>query len=447
MKYLQGRIARMSTAGLLAGSLVLSLTACGATTTRGAASEDTAQVEISETDTVSDTSASDVAASETDGSTSLASMSSSGVIATADLFTERDLTQTANLTGATQIALQSGQDVQITAEGVYVISGEATDVTITVEAADDAKVQLVLDGASITNEDFPAIYVKNADKVFVTTTEGSTNVLQVTGTFVADGETNTDAVIFSRDDLVLNGLGTLKLSSTDNAVSCKDDLKVTGGTYEVSATSDAFEANESILVADGTLSVTSGKDAFHAENDEDDTTGFIYVCGGAITINATDDGMQATTYLQIDGGTLDITAAEALEATYVQVNGGDVNVAATDDGVNATTKSASIGTPTIEVTGGTLTVAMGQGDTDALDANGNIVVSGGQIDITGQFAFDFDGTSSFTGGTITVNGEQISEISNSMMMGSRGGGMGHGGPHGGSDSQMTQMDTGETYQG
>ena len=146
--------------------------------------------------------------------------------------------------------------------------------------------------------------------------------------------------------------------------------------------------------------------------------------------------MQATTVLQIDDGTFALNAAECLEATYVQVNGGDLSISASDDGINATTKSASMGTPTIEVTGGSMVITMGAGDTDALDANGNIVVSGGTIDITGQFAFDFDGTASFTGGTITVNGEEISEISNSMMGGGMPGGGGFGPMDGGQQEGM-----------
>ena len=157
-------------------------------------------------------------------------------------------------------------------------------------------------------------------------------------------------------------------------------------------------------------------------------------------INAGDDGIQATTYLQIDDGTLTIRAAEALEATYVQINGGTIDISASDDGINASYKSQSIGTPTLEVTGGNLTVNMGSGDTDALDSNGNLIVSGGSIDINAQFAFDYDGTASFTGGTINVNGEQVSVFSNTMMgggmgmapgqgeMGQQQDGMGHGRP-------------------
>ena len=415
--------------GLLAAVLSVSLAGCGSPAASDAASR--------QTFVVSEASAEQAESGQlvedgttTDGAEAvMATVTSSagGKLDAASLFTERDLNQVADLTGASTIILTSGEDVTITAEGVYVISGEATDATIIVEADDSAKVQLVLDGVSVTNSDAPAIYVRSADKVFVTTAEETTNLLQVTGTFVADGETNTDAVIFSKDDLVLNGLGTLQLSSTANGVSSKDDLKVTGGSYVVDTTADAFEANDSIAICDGSFSITSGKDGLHAENDEDDTVGSICICGGSFEIDAASDAIQATTVLQIDGGSFALSAGEALEGTYVQVNGGDIDISASDDGINGTSKSASFGVPTVEIRGGTLSISMAAGDTDAIDVNGDLIVSGGEITISAQFAFDFDGSVSFTGGTVTVNGEQLSEITNSMM----GGGMGGMGPMGG----------------
>ena len=423
MRDMRRAFVRMGGASILAATLTLTLIGCGASTS-ASAEQETGSAVVAQTLT-EDATTDDTRAGTT---ASVASMRPDGVVDTTDLFTDRDLQQTVDTTDASVITVTDGQDVSITEEGVYVLRGEAAEVTVTVEADDTAKVQLVLDGVSITNTDAPAIYVKSADKVFVTTTEGSTNTLQVTGAFVADGDTNTDAVIFSKDDLTLNGLGTLVISSTGNGVTSKDDLKVTGGSYQVSATADGFEAHDSVRIAGGELAIVSGKDAIHAEDDEDDTTGYVYVCGGTLAIDAADDGIQATTYLQIDDGTLTIDAAEALEATYVQVNGGSVSIAATDDGINATYKSQSLGTPTIEVTDGEIQISMAQGDTDALDSNGNLLVSGGTIDITAQFAFDYDGTASFTGGTITVNGEQVTEITNSMMM---GGGMGPGGEMGG----------------
>lgn len=407
---------RMGVASLLAASLSLSLGACG----------QKASAEANLTETVSQE-----ASAETDGSAlvSTANMTTDGALDTTDLFTERDLTQTVDLAGATAYTVSTGQSIQITEEGTYVISGEATNATIYVDAQDSDKVQIVLAGANITNENFPVIYVRSADKVFVTTLEGSTNTLQVTGTFEADGDTNTDAVIFSKDDLTLNGLGTLVINSTANGITCKDDLKVTGGTYNVTAAADTFEANDSIRISDGNFTVTASKDGFHAENSDDNTLGYIYLCGGTYTINATDDGIQATTVLQIDDGTYAINAGEGLEATYVQVNNGNVQIEASDDGINASSKSTFIATPTIDIRGGELTIDMGSGDTDALDANGDLLISGGTVNINAQFAFDFDGNGSLTGGTVYVNGEQVSEIESSMMMGGGPGGMGgHGFP-------------------
>lgn len=337
-----------------------------------------------------------------------------------NMFSDRDLEQEADLSEAQNLNLESGKDITITEEGVYVISGTATDCTIIVEADDTAKVQLVLDGVSITNTDFPAIYVKNADKVFVTTTSSS-NTLTVSGTFTADGETNTDAVIFSKDDIVFNGTGTLTINSSANGITCKNDVKFTGGTYTITSAEDAIEAGDSIRVCDGSFTIKSEKDALHSEDSDDDTTGYVYISGGSFDIDAADDGIQATTYLVIDGGTIDVNAAEALEGTYIQINDGTINIYATDDGINASTKCSTIG-PVIEITGGDITIEMASGDTDALDANGALIITGGNIDITAQFAFDYDSEATFTGGTITVNGEEVTEITESMMMG--GGGFG-----------------------
>ncbi|MBR4927903.1 MAG: carbohydrate-binding domain-containing protein, partial [Oscillospiraceae bacterium] len=251
-----------------------------------------------------------------------------------DLFTERDLTQTADLSEAQTVSVATDSTYTIDKDGVYVLSGTAENFTVVVDAGDEDKVQLVLDGLSVTNENDPVIYVKNADKVFVTSA-GSDSTLTVTGAFSSDGSTNTDAVIFSKDDLVLNGTGTVTVSSTDNGVSCKDDLKVTGGTWNITCTADALEANDSIAVAGGTLNIKTSKDGLHAEYDEDYTVGWITIEGGTLNITAKDDAIHATTVLTVNGGELNITAAEGLEATQVEINGGTVDITATDDGINA----------------------------------------------------------------------------------------------------------------
>ena len=358
---------------------------------------------------------------------STAAVTADGAIDATELFSKRDLTQSADLSEAVAYTVSDGKNVTITAEGVYVLSGSAKNVSVIVDAGDEDKVQLVLDGLTVTNEDSPVIYVKNADKVFVTTAEGSENSLSVTGAFTADGSTNTDAVIFSRDDLVLNGLGSLNVNSTDNGISGKDKIKITGGVLTVSAVDHGIEANDGIAVAGGIITVTSRqKDGLHAENEDDEKEGWIYICGGTLNVSVADDGLHAVSIVQIDGGTLDITAAEGIEATWVQINDGDITISASDDGINGGQKSRSY-TVCIEIHGGNLSITMGQGDTDGIDSNGNLVITGGTISVNAQSPFDYDGTLTHTGGTIIVNGTETDQITNQFGgMGGGPGGMGAG---------------------
>ena len=346
-------------------------------------------------------------------------------------FTKRDLEQTADTSEAQKITVADNKTIDITDEGVYTISGSAENCTIRVNADDSAKVQLVLDGVDIENEDFPAIYVLSADKVFITTTD-SENTLTVSGQFTADGDNNTDAVIYSKDDLVLNGTGTLNVTSYyGNGITCKDDMKITGGTYNVKSALDAFEANDTISVYDGTFNVTTNKDGFHCENDE--AEGSITISDGTFIINGGSDGIQACAVLQINGGDFDITAAEGLEATYIVINDGNITINASDDGINAVTNTNAYETA-IVFNGGNINVSVGQGDTDAIDSNGSIYVNGGTINVTAQMSsFDYDRTAEFNGGTIIVNGQEVSEIPQSMMGGGMRGGMngGMGGGFGG----------------
>ena len=417
---------------LLAGLMIASLAACGGaqSDTAGTTAETSQSATQAVESTASAESTMSVKSGDTEYVTATANVTSNGAINASELFTDRDLRQNADLSEAKSIALSDGQDVSITSAGVYVLSGTASSVTVTVDAADDDKVQIVLSGASITNSSAPAIYVKNADKVFVTTADGTYNSLSVTGAFTADGDTNTDAVIFSKDDLVMNGLGTLTISSTENGISCKDDLKITGGTISITSEADAIEANDSIAIADGTITISSRKDGLHAENDEDNTTGWIYICGGTLDISASSDGIQGTTIVQIDDGTVTVTGSEGIEATYVQINGGNIKVTASDDGINASNKSSQY-TPTAEFNGGYVYISMGQGDTDGIDANGNLYINGGTLDIYANSPFDYDGEAQYNGGTIMVNGETTNQITNQFMGGGMGGMGGMGGQPGG----------------
>ena len=330
----------------------------------------------------------------------------------------------------------SGGTVTVNGPGTYLVSGTLANGGIVVNADKQDKVQLVLNDVSISSDTGAAIYVAQADKVFVTLAEGTSSTLTNGGRFAQDADSEIDAVIYAKDDLTLNGSGSLTISSpAGHGIVGKDDVTVTGGSYAITSADSAMTANDTLAVSGGSFQITTNKDGLHSENSDDDTLGAIYITGGSFVIRAGDDAVHAESLLQIDGGSLDITAAEGLEATYIHINDGQINISATDYGVNAARKSRAY-TPTVEISGGTLTVTMGPGDTDGIDSNGNLIITGGTVNVTAASAFDYDGTASFTGGTVIINGEQADTLPN-QMMGGRGGMMGGRGGMMGDPDAMT----------
>jgi len=364
---------------------------------------------VQSSDTVVEANETSTTSEEKDNTSTVVVVDETSLLATSELFTNRDLEQTVDLSDGNFIELMSHEDVIIDEEGIYVLSGLVEEVTVIVEADDEAKVQIVLDTVSIINEESPAIYVKSADKVFITSTE-SQNYMEVLGEFTPDGETNLDSVIFSKSDLVLNGTGTLEIVSNDgNGITSKDDLKITGGIYTITTSEDAIEANDSIRIYDGDFTIVTNKDALHSENEDDDTLGYLYIREGNFTITAADDAIYGNSMIQIDGGTIDIiTCSEGIEGTYLQINGGDISIYATDDGINAAAKTSY--DVVIEVNGGLIDVKMASGDTDGFDSNGDIYINGGTISVEANSAFDSDGVVELNGGEVTVNGEITTEI-------------------------------------
>ncbi len=362
-----------------------------------------------------------------------------------EAFSKRDLSGeydsaeavTISLNGASAAASSesvqiSGGSVTITAAGTYILTGSLDDGSVIVDATKEDKVQLVLNGVSIQSSDYAAIYVKQADKVFVTLAEGSVNTLANGGSFAQKDDNDVDAVVFAKDDITFNGVGTLHINApAGSGIVGKDEVTITAGVYEITANKHAIRAKDSLAIADGSFTLSASEDGLHAENGDDETLGSIYIADGSFSIQVQDDAIHATTLLRIDSGSFNIQAAEGLEATYIQINGGEISIRASDDGVNAARKS-SLYTPTFEMNDGSLNVVMGAGDTDGIDSNGNILVNGGTINVTGQSSFDCDGSVQYNGGTIIVNGQQLDSIPNQMIgRGGMGGNGGFGGGRGG----------------
>lgn len=240
--------------------------------------------------------------------------------------TKADKSETNETKAASSGVSISGNIITISKEGTYVLSGALSEGQIVVDA-DSAKVQLVLDNVDITCASSASIYVKNADKTFITLAEDSENILMNTAEYEAIDDNNIDAVIFSKDDLTLNGKGTLTINSEyGHGIVSKDDLKLVSGTCNITAKNHALSGKDSVRIAAGTYNLTSGKDGIHSENADDDEKGFVYIASGDFTIESTGDGIDASYVVQIDDGDFEITAgggAENATKTHNDMPGGD----------------------------------------------------------------------------------------------------------------------------
>lgn len=242
--------------------------------------------------------------------------SSSVELLAADMFTDSDLDASWDASTAVSVALSDtgstasadsvkidGSTITLSEEGTYVLSGSLSNGQIVVEAPKTAKLQVVLNGVTISSETSAAIYVKQADKVFLTLADGSVNTLSTSNEYVAIDDNNIDSVIFAKEDLTVNGTGSLSISSAfGHGIVSKDDLVIANGTYTIATASHGLAGKDSVRIADGSFTITSGKDGIHAENADDATLGFLFVADGTFDITAQTDGFDAASVLQIEGG-------------------------------------------------------------------------------------------------------------------------------------------------
>lgn len=237
-----------------------------------------------------------------------------------------------------------GSTVTITEEGTYVLSGSSEDGQVIISADSTSKIQLVLNGLTLTNSDSACVLVTQADKVFITLADGTENTLSDNGQAFSTtvDDSNIDGVIFSKDTLTFNGNGALTIqASANHAIVSKDDLKFTGGTYQITSSGKALSGKDSIRIKDGTFEIDSEDDALHSDNEEDGK-GFVYIEGGTMNIATQDDGIHAENSIAVEGGTINISQSnEGIEALTIDINGGVLNVNSSDDGINASGGSGS----------------------------------------------------------------------------------------------------------
>ena len=275
----------------------------------------------------------------------------------------------------------SGSTVTISAEGSYILTGTLSQGQIRIDAPEDAKVKLLLNGVSLSNSGDAAIYALSADKVVLSTVSGSVNLIASSGEFSTDS--NVDAAIFSRCDLTLSGEGVLNVSCAANhGVVSKDDLKIKSGTIYVEAGGKALCGKDSVTVEGGNISVDCMGDAISTTNSEDAGKGGITVLGGSLNLLTRKAGLDATGDILIEDGSIVISAGDSnvrsgkgvKSDASITVNGGTLKVDAVDDAVHAA--------DAVTVNGGSLTLSTGD---DGIHADNTLTVNAGELNVTGSY--------------------------------------------------------------
>ncbi|MBQ9783470.1 MAG: carbohydrate-binding domain-containing protein [Clostridia bacterium] len=311
-----------------------------------------------------------------------------------------------------------GSTVTITEEATYVISGTLNNGMILVDAAETAKLQLVLKGATVHSATSAPLYIRQADKVFLTLAADTENTLSAGDSFVAIDENTVDGALFSKEDLTLNGEGSLTVTSpAGHGIVCKDDLAITGGAYTVTSASHGLDVNNSVRLSGASLTIDAGKDGIHAEHSEDASLGFVYVFSGTVKIEAEGDGISAGAYVQIEGGDFDlltgggsVNGEKKTSDSYGGFMGGGRPGKPSSSSSSSSTSSTEDSGTSIKgikaatgmlINGGTFTVDSAD---DALHANSSIIVNGGSFSLaTGDDGFHADDTLTVTAGEINVS--------------------------------------------
>ncbi len=344
-------------------------------------------------------------------------------------FTDREKDAGYNDNGATKITLSdndstvdgfgavvSGNEIIITAEGTYVLSGTLTDGSVTVRAGIQDKIQLVLNGVSIAASDRPALYIAQADKVFLTLLSDTENDLTDGSSYTQiDGESTLDAALFSREDLVINGSGTLTVQGRyKHGIVSKDDLVVTGGMLKVTAQNVGMNGKDCVKIGGGVLTIEAGTDGIRSDNEEEASRGYVYIADGDIAITAGNDGIQAQTVLRIAGGRVNLTtgggsanASTNRDGSYNPGWGGGWGRPGDPFGGNNSASSQTESAKGLKsyslltILGGDIVI---DSSDDSLHANGSIEISDGCLTLrSGDDGAHANAALTISGGTLTLH--------------------------------------------
>jgi len=266
-----------------------------------------------------------------------------------------------------------GNQIKITQGGDFTISGTLSDGNITISTKE--KVKIRLEGAEITSSEGPCIYVEDADKAYITISDGTQNYLVA--------KNSEDGAIYSKENLEIKGDGNLDIeSSAGHGIKASDNLNIENGVISINAASDGIHINDTFKMTGGTVKITSVNDGIDCES-------IVNIFGGIINIetNGTPiENTQTTTETteevprrgmwEADEADVEFEkSTKGINAEWMMViSGGEIIVNSASHAIHCQDE--------IEITGGNFTLSSKYDK--GISAHGNLTINGADtvIDVT-----------------------------------------------------------------
>ncbi len=341
---------------------------------------------------------------------------------------------------------QSGAHVTVTStvkNVEYVLTGATTDGSF--KAYSDNKFKLTFNGVAITNPKGAAVNIQSGKRVFVVSTDGTTNTLVDGTSYTLVDKEDMKGCFFSEGQLIFSGSGQLTVTGNYKHAICSDDyvrFRQGSRVTVAGAVKDGIHTNDAVIIGGGRIKITAVDDAIQCEE------GDVTVNGGKTTLFTTGSGVLENNDISssscVNGGGQLLMKRGILEAKStgsagkglnidgnITISSGTVKVITTGKQfVSGKLDSSAKGIKSkknVTIDGGTVwvrtpggegsegiesksTLTINGGDVavyaydDAMNASTNITINGGNIYCysSGNDGIDSNGTLTFTGG-ITIS--------------------------------------------
>lgn len=267
----------------------------------------------------------------------------------------------------------TGNQIKITQGGDFTVSGTLSDGNITISTKENVKIRL--SGAKITSSNNPCIFVEDADKAYITLSDGTENYLIA--------ENSDDGAIYSKENLEIKGDGSLNIeSSAGHGIKASDNLNIENGVISINATSDGIHINDTFKMTGGTVNITSINDGIDCESIVNISAGTINIETNGTPIENTQTRTETAEETprrgmwEMDEADVEFEkSTKGINAEWMMViSGGEINVNSASHAIHCQDE--------IEITGGKFSLSSKYDK--GISAHGNLTISGADtvIDVT-----------------------------------------------------------------